>query len=199
MVLPARGRPTSQRCPQHSRYSARQPRRRTASAQMRRRRCWERLHSRAHLPLRSPHDRRRRPRPRVLRQLRSCRAGIHLCCLTVTARQRNGRMVDLITSDELIPQPHELVLRNGTPDTIAGWKALADGLLTDQSCVFHRNLEISSRYAWIYSSCPPASSGPGWPRSRRTTSGSPSFRSGWTPIAPATWTSRTASVAGRCC
>jgi len=62
--------------------------------------------------------------------------------------------VDLITPDQLIPQPHELVLRNGTPDTIAGWKALADGLLTDQPCVFHRNLEISSRYAWIYKSLP---------------------------------------------
>ena len=62
--------------------------------------------------------------------------------------------MDLITPDQLIPQPHELVLRNGTPDTIAGWKALADGLLTDQSCVFHRNLEISSRYAWIYKFLP---------------------------------------------
>ena len=60
----------------------------------------------------------------------------------------------MITPDELIPQPHELVLRNGTPDTIAGWKALADGLLTDQSCAFHRNLEISSRYAWIYKFLP---------------------------------------------
>ena len=62
--------------------------------------------------------------------------------------------VDLITPDQLVPQPHELVLRNGTPDTIAGWKALADGLLTNQSCVFHRNLEISSRYAWIYKFLP---------------------------------------------
>ena len=60
----------------------------------------------------------------------------------------------LITPDLLIPQPRELVLRNGTPDTIAGWKALADGLLTDQSCAFHRNLEISSRYAWIYKYLP---------------------------------------------
>jgi hypothetical protein len=58
--------------------------------------------------------------------------------------------VNPITPDELVPQPHELVLRNGTPDTIEGWKALACGLLTDQPCVFHRNLEISSRYAWIY-------------------------------------------------
>ena len=58
--------------------------------------------------------------------------------------------VDLISPDQLFPQPPELVLRNGTPDTIVGWKALADGLLTDQSCAFHRNLEISSRYAWLY-------------------------------------------------
>ena len=60
----------------------------------------------------------------------------------------------MITPDELIPKPHELVLRNGAPDTIAGWKALADGLLTNQSCAFHRNLEISSRYAWIYKLLP---------------------------------------------
>ena len=60
----------------------------------------------------------------------------------------------MITPDELIPDPHELVLRNGTPGTIAGWKALADGLLTNQSCVFHRNLEISSRYGWLYKYLP---------------------------------------------
>ena len=62
--------------------------------------------------------------------------------------------VDPITPDVLIPQPHELVARHGRPETIAGWKALADGLLTDQPCVFHRNLEISSRYAWIYKYMP---------------------------------------------
>jgi hypothetical protein len=61
---------------------------------------------------------------------------------------------DLITPDQLLPDPHELVSRNGPPDTIAGWKALAGGLLTDQSCAFHRNLEISSRYAWIYKLLP---------------------------------------------
>ena len=60
----------------------------------------------------------------------------------------------MITPDELVPQPHELVHRNGPPDTIAGWKALADGLLTDQPCAFHRNLEISSRYAWLYKFLP---------------------------------------------
>ena len=63
-------------------------------------------------------------------------------------------MVHLITPEELVPQPNELVRRNGTPDTIGGWKALADSLLTDQPCVFHRNLEISSRYAWIYRHLP---------------------------------------------
>lgn len=51
---------------------------------------------------------------------------------------------------ELIPEPRELVPRNRTPDTIAGWKAAADGLLSDPCCAFHRNVEISSRYAWIY-------------------------------------------------
>jgi hypothetical protein len=62
--------------------------------------------------------------------------------------------VQLITPDELVPQPNELVLRNGAPGTIGGWKALVASLLTDQSCVFHRNLEISSRYAWIYKYLP---------------------------------------------
>jgi hypothetical protein len=52
--------------------------------------------------------------------------------------------------DELIPESHELVPRNRTPDTIAGWKAAADGLLSDPCCAFHHNVEISSRYAWMY-------------------------------------------------
>ena len=63
-------------------------------------------------------------------------------------------MVDLISPDELIPQPHELVRRHGTPTTIAGWQSVADSLLTNQSCPFHRNVEISSRYAWIYKFLP---------------------------------------------
>jgi hypothetical protein len=106
--------------------------------------------------------------------------------------------VDLITPDQLIPQPHEVVLRNGTPDTIAGWKALADGLLTNQSCVFHRNLEISSRYAWIYKFLPAYFK---W-------AGMAAFASHHVRLAlfphrldrdpPATWTSRTAWAAGKC-
>jgi hypothetical protein len=52
--------------------------------------------------------------------------------------------------DELIPNPHELVPRNRNPDTIAVWKAVVDDLLSSQCCAFHRNIEISSRYAWIH-------------------------------------------------
>jgi hypothetical protein len=62
--------------------------------------------------------------------------------------------LDLVTLDEFGPTPRELVHENGPPDTIAGWKALAENLLTNQSCVFRRNLEISSRYAWIYKLLP---------------------------------------------
>jgi hypothetical protein len=36
------------------------------------------------------------------------------------------------------------------PDTIAGWRAAADGFLSDPCCAFHRNVEISSCYAWIH-------------------------------------------------
>jgi len=56
--------------------------------------------------------------------------------------------------DELIPKPHELVPADSTPDTITGWQAVADGLLSDPCCAFHRNLEISSRYAWVYQLLP---------------------------------------------
>jgi hypothetical protein len=57
-------------------------------------------------------------------------------------------------TDGLIPAARGLVGRNELPDTIAGWKAVADGLLTKQTCAFHRNVEISSRYAWIYRRLP---------------------------------------------
>ncbi len=33
---------------------------------------------------------------------------------------------------------------------IDGWKSLAEGLLTEQPCVFHRNLEISALYSGLY-------------------------------------------------
>ena len=59
-------------------------------------------------------------------------------------------LADQGSPDGLIPAQRRVVPRDRTPDTIAGWQALADGLLTNQSCAFHRNMEISSRYAWIY-------------------------------------------------
>src|SRR5262245_380377 len=68
--------------------------------------------------------------------------------------QDSWRIADLFTSDELAPRPPEFALRSGAPGTIVAWKALADGLLTNQSCVFHRNLEISSCYAWMYKLLP---------------------------------------------
>ena len=73
----------------------------------------------------------------------------------VVSNRRRRRTVVPITLDELMPEPREVVRRGmPVPDTIAGWKALAEDLLTDQACVFHRNLEISSRYAWIYKHLP---------------------------------------------
>ena len=60
-----------------------------------------------------------------------------------------GPTGDWPTHAELTPI-HELVPPNRTPDTIAGWKAVSDSLLSAQCCAFHRNMEISSRYAWIY-------------------------------------------------
>ena len=56
--------------------------------------------------------------------------------------------------EAFVARPGELLPRSGTPDTIAGWKALADGFLSDQACAFHRNVEISSRYAWMYQLLP---------------------------------------------
>ena len=74
---------------------------------------------------------------------------------------------------------------------------MADGLLTTSPARSTATWRSPRATPGSTSSCPRASSGPGWPQSRRTTSGSPSSRSGWTPIAPATWTSRTAWVASR--
>ena len=69
-------------------------------------------------------------------------------------RARGGRHLRTspvaLATEEVIPHPHELVPPNRTPDTIAGWKAVCDEILSDPCCAFHRNMEISSRYAWIY-------------------------------------------------
>src|SRR4051812_24789691 len=49
---------------------------------------------------------------------------------------------------------HELIRRDRLPETVAAWKAVTDGLLISQCCAFHRNVEISSRYAWLYTNLP---------------------------------------------
>ena len=102
----------------------------------------------------------------------------------------------MITRDELIPQPSELVLQNGTPETIAGWKELAGSLLTDQACAFHRNLEISSRYAWIYTFMPAGFKWAGMAAFASHHVRLALFPFRLAPIAPATWTSRTAWLPG---
>ena len=43
---------------------------------------------------------------------------------------------------------------NGTPDTVAGWRAAAEAMLSPPCCAFHRNMEISSRYAWLHAQQP---------------------------------------------
>ena len=45
-------------------------------------------------------------------------------------------------------------LPGGTPETITEWRAVAQSLLTQEACAFHRNVEISTSYAWIYKRLP---------------------------------------------
>ncbi|MGB3187689.1 MAG: hypothetical protein WBG36_17365 [Ornithinimicrobium sp.] len=40
------------------------------------------------------------------------------------------------------------------PDTVQGWRAKAAALLSPPCCAFHRNVEISSKYAWLYRQSP---------------------------------------------
>ena len=40
------------------------------------------------------------------------------------------------------------------PDTVAGWRAAADSLLSPPCCAFHRNNEITARYAWLHTQQP---------------------------------------------
>jgi hypothetical protein len=63
-------------------------------------------------------------------------------------------MTRRLDPDDLFGGPPVAVLRSWRPDTVTAWKEAANGLLTDQCCAFHRNMEISLRYAWIYRSLP---------------------------------------------
>jgi hypothetical protein len=69
--------------------------------------------------------------------------------------RRRCRSVGPVTPpDAGISDLHELVPGDATPTSIAEWKALADGFLTQESCAFHRNVEISARYTWLYKLMP---------------------------------------------
>jgi hypothetical protein len=61
-----------------------------------------------------------------------------------------GQIVDLLGPDGHLATPDQFVPRDRAPNTIAEWKTVADGLLTNHCCAFHRNMEISARYAWTY-------------------------------------------------
>ncbi|MGH3455246.1 MAG: DUF2515 family protein [Nocardioidaceae bacterium] len=55
---------------------------------------------------------------------------------------------------QLPKESFNIVLPDRVPVSVADWKSLANGLLTEEACAFHRNVEISSRYAWIYCRLP---------------------------------------------
>ena len=65
-------------------------------------------------------------------------------------RRPPWQSVDMIAPDELAPRPEVVIPRDRTPRTIEEWQAVADRLLSNRCCAFHRNAAISSRYAWIY-------------------------------------------------
>ncbi len=69
-------------------------------------------------------------------------------------RRRGRSVAPVIPPDALISKPYDLVPRDRTPNSIAEWKAVADGFLTEESCAFHRNVEISARYTWLYKLLP---------------------------------------------
>jgi hypothetical protein len=55
-----------------------------------------------------------------------------------------------MSTDEHMPELHDVVPAGSVPESIEGWKSLSDGFLSNRCCAFHRNAAISSRYAWMY-------------------------------------------------
>jgi hypothetical protein len=54
-----------------------------------------------------------------------------------------------VPAGDLWPPPG-LLPAERRPTTAAGWQAVATDMLSDPCCAFHRNLEISARYAWLH-------------------------------------------------
>lgn len=46
--------------------------------------------------------------------------------------------------------PDQLLNAGNLPETVDSWQAFGRSLLTDEACTFHRNVEISAWYAWLY-------------------------------------------------
>ena len=101
-------------------------------------------------------------------------------------RRRCRSVTPVMSPDALISEPYEIVPGDVTPSSIEEWRAVADGFLTDESCAFHRNVEISSRYAWLYKLMPACFKWAGMAAIASHHVRLALFRSGWTPIAPAT-------------
>lgn len=55
-----------------------------------------------------------------------------------------------VSKEEPLMTARESAPASETPHTIEGWRAAADALLSPPCCAFHRNMEISSRYAWLH-------------------------------------------------
>ena len=94
------------------------------------------------LPTRHVHHPCRRHQPRPAR----VHPGLH--------RGTDEKQAPVWVPEPSLPDPLELLAGNGAPETISGWQAVADGLLSDECCAFHRNVGISGRDAWIYQHLP---------------------------------------------
>ena len=61
------------------------------------------------------------------------------------ARRAPWQPVDMIAADELVPRPEVVVTRDRTPRTIEEWQAVADRLLSNRCCAFHRSDLVALR------------------------------------------------------
>ena len=60
----------------------------------------------------------------------------------------------LVNEIRRVHAENESAFPDGPPPLVAGWRAAAEALLSPPCCTFHRNMEISSRYAWLYTQQP---------------------------------------------
>lgn len=63
-------------------------------------------------------------------------------------------MANEASRGQVLDKPLHAGMPPQAPASVAEWKALANGLLTEEACAFQRNVEISASYAWIYRRLP---------------------------------------------